>query len=81
MNIEHQNKKIEIFNIFVIVYNFLSVLINSINGYVSYISIGILLLNLFVSIMSIKNKGKNISEIICLIIEIVTALIIIFTIF
>ncbi len=72
-----QSNKLDIFNVLIIVYNFITTLINSFEGYVSYISIGILVLNLFITISSLK-RGKTTSEIICLIFEIITALIIVF---
>lgn len=75
-----QGHAIGIYNVLIIIYNFISVLVNRINGFVSYISIGILAFNLFITIYSLKNNGKTTSEVICLIIEIVTAIIILFSI-
>ena len=45
-----QNKKMGIFNVLIIIYNLISVLSNSFEGYVSYISIIILGVNLFITI-------------------------------
>ena len=73
-----QANKMGIFNVLIIIYNFITTLINSFEGYVSYISIAILVVNLLITITSLK-KGKTTSEIICLIFEIITALIIVFT--
>lgn len=69
-----------IFNIIIIVYNFINTLINSFNGNVSYISIGILAFNLYMTITALKQNKKNVAEIICLIFEILTGLIILLTI-
>lgn len=76
----NQNK-FSIMNIVIVVYNLLAALRNSAAGYVSYMSVFILGLNLFVSIMAIKNKSNVKSETICLIIEIITAIIIIASFF
>ena len=73
-----QANKMGIFNVLIIIYNFITTLINSCEGYVSYISIAILVVNLLITSTSLK-KGKTTSEIICLIFEIITALIIVFT--
>lgn len=68
------------FNIIIIIYNFISTLINSFNGTVSYISIGILAFNLFMTITALKQNKKNKAEIVCLVFEILTGLIILVTI-
>lgn len=69
-----------IFNIIIIVYNFINTLINSFYGNVSYLSIGILAFNLYMTITALKQNKKNVAEIICLIFEILTGLIILLTI-
>ena len=74
----NNQNKVGTFNIIIIIYNFFCALVNSIKGYGSFMSIIILALNLFVTINALKNNKKNISEIICLIFEIITAIIIIF---
>ena len=74
----NNQNKVGTFNIIIIIYNFFCALVNSINDYVSFMSIIILALNLFVTINALKNNKKNISEIICLIFEIITAIIIVF---
>ena len=71
-----ENNKINIFNFCVIIYNFLSVLSDRTNGYISKVSIIILVFNFFVTINNLKNNGKNTLEMMSLIVEIVTALII-----
>lgn len=70
------NNKINIFNFCVIIYNFLSILSDRTNGYISKISVIILVFNFFVTINNLKNNGKNTLEMMSLIVEIVTALII-----
>ena len=71
-----ENNKINIFNFCVIIYNFLSILSDRTNGYISKVSIIILVFNFFVTINNLKNNGKNTLEMMSLIVEIVTALII-----
>ena len=71
-----ENNKINIFNLCIIIYNFLSVLSNRTYGYISKISIIILVFNFFVTINNLKNNGKNTLEIMSLIVEVVTALVI-----
>jgi len=66
--------KMELFNIIIIVYNFIRVLSDRANGYISYMSIAILLINLVITINALKRYGKTTSEIICLGIEIMTGL-------
>lgn len=70
------NNKINIFNFCIIIYNFLSVLSDRTYGYISKISIIILVFNFFVTINNLKNNGKNTLEMMSLIVEIVTALVI-----
>ena len=74
----NNQNKVGAFNIIIIIYNFFCALVNSINGYASFMSIIILALNLFITITTLKNNRKNISEIIRLIFEIITAIIIVF---
>ena len=71
-----ENNKINIFNFCVIIYNFLSILSDRTNGYISKISVIILAFNFFVTINNLKNNGKTTLEMMSLIVEIVTALII-----
>ena len=73
------NRKASILNILIIVYNFIVTLANSSKHFVSYISIILLVFNLFVTIMALKNNGKQKSEIICLIVEILTGVVIVMT--
>ena len=73
------NRKTSILNILIIVYNFIVTLVNSSKHFVSYISIILLAFNLFVTIMALKNNGKQKSEIICLIVEILTGVVIVMT--
>lgn len=70
-----ENNKINIFNFCVIIYNFLSILSDRTNGYISKVSIIILVFNFFVTFNNLKNNGKNTLEMMSLIVEIVTALI------
>ncbi len=73
------DRKTSILNILIIVYNFIVTLANSSKHFVSYISIILLAFNLFVTIMALKNNGKQKSEIICLIVEILTGVVIVMT--
>lgn len=75
---QQQNNKMGIFNIFIIIYNFISVLSNFFAGYVSYISIAILAINLFITINALKVDKNNKAEKVCLVFEIITGLVILF---
>lgn len=72
------NNKINIFNLCIIIYNFLSVLSNRTYGYISKISVIILAFNFFVTINNLKNNNNNNNtlEKMSLIVEVVTALVI-----
>lgn len=70
------DNRINIFNILVLVYNFISVLVNRTNGYISYSSIILVIFNLFITIMAIKNNRNQKSEKICLVFEILTVVLI-----
>jgi len=71
------NNKINIFNLCIIIYNFLSVLSNRTYGYISKISVIILAFNFFVTINNLKNNNNNNTlEKMSLIVEVVTALVI-----
>lgn len=71
------NKKLSVANVLIIIYNLVSTITNSLDGYVSYMSIIILMVNMFHSITSLKKNGKTTSEVICLVLEIITAIIIV----
>ena len=71
------NKKLSVANVLIIIYNLVSTITNSLDGYVSYMSIIILMVNMFLSITSLKKNGKTTSEVICLVLEIITAIIIV----
>lgn len=70
------NNKINIFNFCIIIYNFLSVLSDRTYGYISKISVIILAFNFFVTINNLKNNNKNTLEKMSLIVEVVTAFVI-----
>lgn len=73
----NNQKKATTWNILVVIFNLIMVLVNKSNGYISYYSIIILIFNLIISILAIKNNEKKTSQIICLVIEIITAIIMI----
>lgn len=63
-------------NIIIVLYNLITAYVDSTNDYYSIISVIILAYNMFVSISSIKNNRNKKVEIICLILEIITLLVI-----
>ena len=69
--------KSEKFNIFIIAYNLISALIYG----ASIISILILGLNLYITLTVLKNDKNNKMEKICLVLEIITGIIILFSFF
>lgn len=71
----NNTKKTAVWNTIIIVLNLLITIVNYIQGFVSYYSMIVLAVNLFVTIANLRRE-KSKSETVCLVLEIITGIII-----
>ena len=72
---QNNTKKTAVWNTIIIVLNLLITIVNYIQGFVSYYSMIVLAVNLFVTIANLRRE-KSKSETVCLVLEIIIGIII-----